>query len=99
MSKETSERLIEYCQAEGRICPLPDYWNQLWEMLPEKQRAGSGWVPAPPLILAAWWAAEPLAKLARLQEHIEWAHKHDVLDRVSKFLRALPESAWFHIGD
>jgi hypothetical protein len=49
--------------------------------------------------LAAWWCSAPLAKAARLQEHIEWAQKHNALDRVSEFLFALPESAWFHIGD
>ncbi len=99
ISPDKVTSLVQYCQANDRICPLPDYWNQLWEMLPEKQRDGSGWMPALPLILAAWWSAAPLAKAARLQEHIEWAHKHNVLDRVSEFLRALPESGWFHIGD
>ncbi len=99
MSNETFKQLIEYCQAEGRICPLPEYWNQLWEMLPEKQRAGAGWLPAAPLILAAWWDSVPLAKAARLREHIVWAHNHNGLVRVAIFLRALPESAWFHIGD
>jgi hypothetical protein len=99
MSNETVTRLIEYCQAESRICPLPDHWNQLWEMLPDKQRDGSGWVPALPLVLVAWSGSDPLAKSARLREHIKWARKHNALDRVSKFLRALPESAWFHFGD
>ena len=99
MSQETVISLIQHCQANDRICPLPDHWNQLWEMLPEKQRDDSGWLPPLPLILAAWWSSAPLAKAARLQEHIEWAHKHNALDQVSKFLRALPESAWFHIGD
>jgi hypothetical protein len=68
-------------------------------MLPEKQRDGSGWIPVLPLILAAWWCSAPLTKAVRFQEHIEWAQKYNVLDRVSEFLRALPESACFHIGD
>ena len=99
MTKETATQLIEYCQSDGRICPLPDHWNQLWEMLPDKRRSGATWVPAPPLILAAWSSSDPLAKAARLLEHIEWANKHNDMDRVAEFLRALPESAWFHIGD
>jgi hypothetical protein len=57
------------------------------------------WVPTLPLILAAWWDTDLQAKSARSQEHIEWAHKHDVLDRFLKFLLGLPESAWFHIWD
>ena len=99
MTKETATQLIEYCQSDGRICPLPDHWNQLWEMLPDKRRSGATWVPAPPLILAGWSSSAPLAKAVRLQEHIQWAYEGNELTRISDFLRSLPESAWLHIGD
>jgi hypothetical protein len=99
MSNETVTQLIKYCQANGRICPLPDHWNQLWNMLPGKRRAGATWLPGPPLILAAWWTSDHSAKAARLLEHIEWASRHQNLEWVSEFLRALPESDWLHIGD
>ena len=60
MSNETTIILNEYCQADGRISPLPDYWNQIWEKLPEKQRGGAAWLPPLPLILAALWNSDPL---------------------------------------
>lgn len=99
MTKEVVTQLIEYCQSNGRICPLPDLWNQLWEMLPDKRRCGATWVPAPPLILAGWSSSAPLAKAVRLQEHIQWAYEGNELTRISDFLRSLPESAWLHSGD
>src|ERR1039457_2230279 len=37
-------------------------WNTLWEMLPNRQRAGNGWEPGPPLILAAWGDTPGLLK-------------------------------------
>ena len=48
------EALKEYAQESDRVCPIPDKWNQLWEMLPNKKRApGGDWTPPLPLILSA----------------------------------------------
>jgi DNA-binding CsgD family transcriptional regulator len=33
-------KLLNYGQAEGRICPQPQPWNELWDMLPDKERVG-----------------------------------------------------------
>ena len=87
--------LLEYVRSDGRVCPMPDYWNKLWEMLPDKKRLGSGWEPSLPLILAAWWDTPALSKMLRLQEHIRYAAEHGVLDEVDKFLRALSNDQWF----
>jgi hypothetical protein len=38
-------------------------------------------------------------KMIRLREHLEWAEKHGELDSVDKFLRALPETDWHHLGE
>jgi len=50
----TLDEIIEFAQAEGRICPVPTRWNELWEMLPDCKRVGFGWEPPLPLTLAAW---------------------------------------------
>ena len=96
---DTIENLIAYCRENNRVCPMPQHWNTLWEMLPNRKREGSGWKPPLPLILAAWHDTPAISKMMRLAEHIEWAAKHGVLDRISAFLRQLPESGWFHIGE
>jgi hypothetical protein len=86
--------LLKYAQDEGRICPQPQRWNELWEMLPEKERVGIGWRPSLPLILGAWWHTSDIEKTLRLQEHIEYAASKGVLDRVERFLRNLPTDGW-----
>jgi hypothetical protein len=96
---ESAESLIAYCRENGRICPQPLKWNALWEMLPERRRVGSGWEPALPLILAAWHDSPALSKMGRFSEHIEWAEKHGNLPAVAAFLRNLPETDWYHLGD
>jgi len=93
------DELTEYCKSNNRVCPLPDYWMKLYEMLPGKKRKGSGWEPSLPLILGAWWETSSIEKIIRLSEHIEWAEKLNVLDKVSNFLYSLSEDQWFHIGD
>jgi hypothetical protein len=94
--EEKLKALLEYVKAEGRVCPMPDYWNQLWKMLPDKKRVGMGWEPPPPLILGAWWDTPLLAKTLRLDEHIHYAAEHGVLDRVDDYLRGLTAEQWFY---
>ncbi len=94
--EEKLKALLEYAKADGRICPMPEYWNQLWEMLPDKKRVGIGWEPSLPLILAAWWDTPLLSKILRLDEHIRYAAEHNVLDEVDTYLRGLKPEQWFY---
>jgi len=91
--------LLEYVRANSRVCPQPQRWNQLWEMLPEHRQVGVGWQPTLPLILAAWWDTPALQKMLRLEEHIRYAGAHGLLPQVDRFLRELPEQDWAHLGD
>src|ERR1035441_3210908 len=95
---DSAETLIAYCRENNRVCPLPQLWNQLWEMLSERRRDGSSWKPSLPLILAAWHDTPAMLKMLRLAEHIEWAAQHGVLESISNFLREMREEDWFQIG-
>lgn len=99
MNGESAENLIAYSRENGRVCPQPSLWNDLWNMLPERHQIGAGWEPPLPLILGAWHYASNLEKMARLAEHIQWADKHGKLAEASAFLRRLAESEWYHFGD
>ena len=91
--------ILTYCQQNGRVCPQPQRWQQLYELLPERRQVGAGFVPAAPLILGGWWHSTDHDKRMRLQAHIEWASQHQALERISQFLRALQESDWYHEGE
>ena len=67
--------LLAYVKAGARICPQPQKGNELWLILPNRRRKGSGWEPFAPLILAAWWDTSDEQKAERLEHHIRWAHK------------------------
>lgn len=95
----TLEAVLAEIQKNNRVCPQPQRWQQLYEMLPQKQRKGAGWEPSLPLILAAWWGTPSLSKMLRLREHIEWAASHDCLAEVYSFLLELPEDQWHHVGE
>jgi hypothetical protein len=98
MRGESIEKLVAYCRENNRVCPMPDPWDRLWKMLRSRNRVGEGWQPPQPLILAAWYSPV-LAKMRRLEEHIEWAADHKALEMAGKFLRELPEDEWFHVGN
>jgi hypothetical protein len=91
--------LLEYVKSDGRICPMPIYWQELWDMLPDrKQKSSGGWEPSVPLILAAWYEVPAMLKMLRLAEHINYAAEHGVLDEVDKYLRHLNPDQWSY-GD
>jgi len=87
--------LLAYVQADGRVCPQPQLWNTLWEMLPGKERDGASWKPALPLILGAWWHTNASEKQLRFREHVEYAAQRGVLDVVDSFLRDLTPEQWY----
>lgn len=95
----TLGEVLDEAQKNSRVCPQPQRWHELYEMLPEKQRKGGGWEPALPLILAAWWDTSAILKMLRLREHIEWAASHGCLEQVHAYLMGLAESEWHHIGE
>jgi len=96
---ETIDALKKYCTENGRICPQPQRWNELYQLLPNKKRVENGWEPSVPLILAAWWDTPHLSKMIRLVEHLEWAEKTGCLEQIGKFLRNLSEKEWYHGND
>ena len=96
---DTLEQLLSFCRENGRVCPLPQRWGDIYRMLPETQRRGIGWEPGLPLILAAWWEASDRQKQERLELHIRWAHDHGALDQIANLLHSLPESEWHHVGE
>ena len=98
-SPESVGSVIAYCKENNRVCPVPQKWNELWEMLPSRKRKGNSWEPSPPLILAAWHDTPAMLKMIRLSDHVKWASEHEALSEVSSFLRGLKEADWFHVGD
>ena len=41
------EEVLTEVQKNKRVCPQPQRWQQLFDMLPNKQRKGTGWEPPP----------------------------------------------------
>lgn len=95
----TVDEALALAQSNGRVCPQPQKWKQLYELLPNRVRADDGWKPALPLILAAWWDTPTISKKIRLNEHIMWAAQHGAIDEVHDFLSSLDESDWHHVGE
>lgn len=91
-------RLLSFAKENGRVCPKPIKWNELWEMLPERRRAGAGWEPPLPLILAAWWDCSAKEKQDRLELHLRYAAEHGALKNIEQFLYSLKPDEWVY-GD
>jgi hypothetical protein len=86
--------LISELRAQGRICLIPQPWNKLWNMLPERRRKGVGYEPPAPLILAAWHHTSNLEKHERFLAHLRWADDHEALEQIVDFLSGLSPEDW-----
>lgn len=95
----TLTNIMEYCCANNRICPMPQQWNKLWEMLPGSHRVTSGWRPPSPLILGSWHYSTPDMKIKRLAEHMQWAVNHNAIVPVVGYLYGLAEKDWLHFEE
>jgi TPR repeat protein len=92
---EDLDSLWSYCNQKGRV--VPKDWNRLYKMLANTyQLPSGGWVPALPLILAAWHETDADQKQQRFREHLEWAGSQDQLGMIGAYLRSLQEAEWFH---
>ena len=94
----TLEEAFELIKKNNRVCPQPYRWQELYEMLHDKQREEGGREPPLPIVLGAWWHSSELQKMMCLQEHIKIALELNCLDEVFNFLSELPETDWHHIG-
>ncbi len=99
MKPSNLSELKEFCQLNERICPQPQLWNDLWNILKDKKQTGNQWQPSLPLILAAWWETSILSKRIRFFEHLDWSEKHGQLKEIIDFLLNLKEEQWFHGND
>jgi hypothetical protein len=97
-TKSSVESVMQFAREKNRICPQPQRWNELWDMLPDKQRAGGGWSPPLPLILGAWWHTSDSEKQERFLSHIQYAAEHGALEQVHRFLKSLAQDQWYYGG-
>lgn len=99
MQRTILESLQTYCIENERVCPMPMRWKELWQMLPNRLRNGREWAPPLPLILSAWAHTSANEKQERFREHLQWGAEHGALGELDRFLRALPEEQWLHVGE
>src|SRR5262245_21118994 len=95
MSETTLQDLLRYVREDDRVCPCPQRWDALWNLLPDRRQKPNGsWEPSVPLILGGWFYSSRAAKAHRLVEHIQYAHAHGALTAVDGFLRSLSADEW-----
>jgi hypothetical protein len=91
---KTPDDIIAATIEAGRVCPQPDKWDELWNLLPDRRRNGNGWEPSLPLMLAAWHHTSDSDKRDRFLLHLKWAESHGAIESITSFLEALSPSEW-----
>lgn len=76
------ETILKFIDEKNRICPRPDMWNKLWELLIDKKPRDAP-DPPKPLILGAGILPEE-SKRERFLEHIKYAEKFGAINEVTR---------------
>lgn len=95
----TLSELLDYANAEGRVCPKPQAWNTLYQHLPCTRRLGQGWEPPLPLIFGAWHFSTDVDKADRFRMHLLHADAHGGLEAIAQLVLGLKASDWHHSGE
>lgn len=95
----TTDQLLDYVKEDNRVCPKPQRWNELWNLLPDRESVRNGWNPPLPLILAAWYETTDVQKQERLATHIRFAAEKGVLERIEVFIKSLSPEDWIYEGE
>lgn len=94
--KSELDNFLEFCRAENRICPQPKFWNEMFELLPDKKHTGPRLEPPLPLILGAWTNSTDLEKLERFHMHVRYANQKNVLPEVVQYIKSLRQKDWHY---
>lgn len=86
-------QLLAYVSSGGRICPNPDQWMTLSEII-GMNAPGKRLVP---LILAGWAFSSDADKRARVIEQIKYAFTLEplVTEQFSQYLESLKPEQWY----
>lgn len=93
-----ADQLTQEAKRKNRVCPKPAQWQQLHDMLRTKAPAASGAL-APPLAGTEWQVTNSLAKRLSFRNLIDWAIGNGLAEDALRFVRALPEDQWHHMGE
>lgn len=94
-----ADLLTQEAKRNNRVCPKPDQWRQLHDMLRARAPQASAAALAPPFAGTEWQRTTSLAKRLSFRSLIDWTIANALVEDALRFLRALPEDQWHHMGE
>lgn len=80
----------------SRVCPRPYLWSALYVLIEGDRHAD---LQPPPVQTWEWASLSNLQRRERFLAHIHWAERHDKLDAMGRFVEAIAEPDWVHLGE
>jgi hypothetical protein len=96
--EEKLRSLLNYVSAEGRVCPMPRPWADLWNIVCRAAHKARAREPIPPRVLGSWWNTPKGQKMLAVREQLVCAAECGVLDEADRLLRTLRPDDWAY-GD
>jgi hypothetical protein len=92
---------IKETDLNSRICPIPEVWQKIYDMLPDKivGEYVNHPVAMPEFKSDSCRTSLFLCLRLDFREHLDWASTHGVIEEVYHIIHNLPEEQWLHHGD
>jgi hypothetical protein len=92
----TADDVMALARRNNRVCPRPLLWAALYELVEGDRYAD---LSPPPVQPWTWKTLSNLQRRLRFRDHIAWADRHGKLDALARYLEALAEPDWVHMGE
>lgn len=92
------DEVLQEARRGNRVCPQPESWHALFEILQRHAAVKQLKLPASPLTGKSWKATPSLAKRMCLREQVEWAAAHGCLTPLYDGLKSIPDTDWHYMG-
>jgi hypothetical protein len=89
----TADDLMLFARRNNRVCPRPLLWTALYLLLEGDHYSD---LRPPP---QQGVGVSNLQRRLHFREHIEWAARHGKLEPMARYLVALAEPDWVHMGE
>jgi hypothetical protein len=90
--------LIEYCQSDNRICPVPILWNRIYHNYSwyTDRRDFAKYPPLKKPLLLNVWNASNIEKRLRLLTQIYWCYKNYLIGSIYSSIMRIDGRGWLN---
>jgi hypothetical protein len=92
----TADEVKAIARRHNRVCPRQFLWSALYQLLEGERYAD---LRPPPRQAWVWATMSNMQRRQYFAEYLDWADRHGKLEQLGRYIDALAEPDWIHLGE